>query len=76
MGSKPPRTFLDFEGLDADAGVRCGGCTRTLTIDARELASHFGALGLVEPVVKLAARLKCRSCGHRGARIIPVPRKA
>lgn len=76
MGYKPARTFLDFARLDADAAVRCAGCTRTLIVDARTLAARFGALGMVEPVTKLATRLKCHSCGHRGAQIIPVPRKA
>lgn len=76
MGDKPPRTLLDYARFDADAAVRCGGCQRTVTVDARALAARFGPLGLVRDAAALAPRLKCHSCGHRGARIVPVPRGA
>lgn len=80
MGDKPPRTLLDLAKVEADAAVRCGGCNRTVILQPRVLALRFGFLGMVEPVAKLATRLKCHSCNHRGARIeqfhtmLPSPR--
>lgn len=70
MGTRQIRTAADFHRAKVNARVVCLGCNCVRVVDACTLTLWF-----VVPVqVELAGRrLLCRQCGHRGAKLTPVP---
>lgn len=71
MGTARFETIMDFLRLNVDVAVRCSGCRRIRYMTAEELEAVFGA-----PTRLLTAqrRLRCSQCGHRGAKLAPIPR--
>ena len=63
------RKVVDLGYLFAGGGAlacRCAGCGHTQSLAARPLLRRFGA-GC--PITRLAGRLTCTRCGHRGAAV-------
>ena len=71
MGTARIDTIMDFARLNVDVAVRCGGCRRKRHLTAEEIEAVFG---LATRVATAERRLKCGECGHKGARLSPVPR--
>jgi transcription elongation factor Elf1 len=70
MGTRQIRTTADFHRAKANARVVCLGCQRVRIVHARTLALWF----IVPVQVETAARrMRCSQCGHRGAKLSPVP---
>jgi hypothetical protein len=71
MGSARIETILDFARLNVDAAIRCDGCRRKRNMTAEELAVVFG---IGARVATAERRLRCSACGHKGARVAPIPK--
>ena len=71
MGTARIETILDFARLEVDVAIRCDGCRRTRHMTAGEMATVFG---LATRVGAAERRLTCRECGHKGAKLAPIPR--
>jgi hypothetical protein len=70
MGTRQIRTTADFHPAKANARVVCLGCHRVRIVHARTLALWFIVPVQVE---QAARRMRCNQCGHRGAKLSPVP---
>jgi hypothetical protein len=71
MGTARFETILDYARYDVDAAIRCGGCGHTRYLKLEQLEAIFG---LGTRIGTAARRLKCSKCGHKGAKVTPVPR--
>lgn len=71
MGTARFDEIIHFAARNVDVAIRCGGCRRVRYMKAEEMADVFG---LATRVVTAERRLKCRACGHKGAKLAPVPR--
>jgi hypothetical protein len=64
-------TIMDYLRLNVDVAVRCTGCRRTRYMRAEELEAVFG---VAARVLVAQRRFKCGECGHKGAKLAPIPR--
>jgi len=71
MGSARFRTVVDFARLGVDVAIRCEGCRRIRYMQANELGI---VLGVGTRIFVAERRLKCSKCGHKGAKLAPIPR--
>jgi hypothetical protein len=71
MGSARIETIVDYVRLHVDVAIRCLGCRRTRNMTADEMAAVFG---LPTRIVTAERRLRCSKCGHKGAKLAPIPR--
>ena len=62
---------MDFASYGVDVAIRCEGCRRTRHMTRDEVAAVFGP-GTRIPTAE--RRLRCSRCGHKGARMRPIPR--
>jgi hypothetical protein len=70
MGSARFELVMDYSARGVDVAIRCEGSRRTRYMTAQELVDVFG------PARRVTAerRLRCRECGHKGAKLAPVPK--
>src|SRR5689334_215468 len=70
------RCLQDFSAEGLDALVECGNanCRRRVVCDPGELRGKIKKARWVHLLRVQAEYLKCKQCGHVGARIAPVPR--
>ncbi|HEV2079999.1 MAG TPA: hypothetical protein VGR19_08935 [Allosphingosinicella sp.] len=71
MGSARFETVMDFAPLEVDAVIRCEGCRYSRNLTAEQLATMFG---LGTRLAEVRRRLVCSRCGHKGAKLAPIPR--
>ena len=71
MGNFRFETILDFSSKQVDVAVRCDGCRRVRYLTAAQVADIFG---IACRIVTAERRLRCSQCGHKGAKLAPIPR--
>lgn len=71
MGTARFETIMDFARREVDVAVRCRGCRYTRHMKADQVGDVFG---LGTRIATAERRLRCSKCGHKGARLAPIPR--
>lgn len=67
------RALQDFIAAQVDVMVECLGCGRRVRADPRRIVRALPVKWRMTLGYQ-ASRLRCAECGHRGARLAPVPR--
>lgn len=71
MGTARFETITDYIRREVDIAIRCLGCGHTRDMKADSLVAIFG---LSVRVAEVKRRLRCRQCGHKGAKLAPIPK--
>lgn len=69
MGTARFETVLDYGRRGVDVAIRCEGCRYVRNLTADQLQAIFGGARIIEA----QRRLRCSQCGHRGAKLAPIP---
>jgi len=67
------RSLQDFMTAGVDAMVECKGCGRRVRADPRALFAGIG-VHWRKSLDHEGSKLRCTICGHRGARLAPIPK--
>ena len=72
MSITTTQTFSDLQRDGWTVCANCNGrhCGRGRPLDLAQLIARFGPDHVFINDTKIASRLVCRSCGHRGGRLI------
>ena len=71
MGTARFETLVDYAKREVDVGIRCEGCRRVRYMTVAQLGDVFGLATRRDAIER---RLRCSQCGHKGARLAPIPR--
>jgi DNA-directed RNA polymerase subunit RPC12/RpoP len=71
MGTARFETLMDFARRNVDVAIQCEGCRYRRSMPHEELEAVFG---MGTRVVEVRRRLRCSKCGHKGAKLAPIPR--
>jgi hypothetical protein len=71
MGTARFETVMDYARREVDVAIRCEGCRRVRNMTADQLGAVFGLDG---KRLAIERRLRCSQCGHKGAKLAPIPK--
>lgn len=71
MGTARFEKVIDYAIRKVDVAVRCEGCRHVRNLTVEQLADIFG---LATRLAEVRRRLTCSKCGHKGAKLAPIPK--